>query len=98
MLFPELPKLRKAGFTVPGHGQPQGNVRPHWVSLGGLMCEENHVPCKLMHFNSVPLFNIPGFQMVPHDGDTREKRKPAYLRRVMLNPPHTSLASPQTFI
>lgn len=24
-----------------GQGQPQGNVRPHWVSRGGLLCEEN---------------------------------------------------------
>ena len=25
-----------------GQGQPQGNVRPHWVSWGGLLCVENH--------------------------------------------------------
>lgn len=30
-----------------GKGQPPGNVRPHWVSLGGLMCEENRVPASL---------------------------------------------------
>lgn len=49
-------------------GQAQGNVRPHWVSLGGLVDEENHVPHKLMHFYIVQLFNRPAFWM----GDVME--------------------------
>lgn len=43
-------------------GQPQGNVRWHWVSLSGLMHKENQVPDELTHFYIVPFFNRPDFR------------------------------------
>ena len=80
-----------------GQGQTQGNARPHWVSLGGLVCEEDHVLCKFMHFCTVQLFSNPPFWI----GDVRWRHwveKESSTCRVILNPLYLRLASPCSFI
>lgn len=80
-----------------GQGQPQGNVRPHWVPWGGLMCVWKIVLCKLMDFTIGQLFNRPGFwtdDMWWRCWGESESQN----RQVYFESSFPSLASPHSFI